>query len=874
MKPQNKKNESAGNNPDYLAAGHLVPSFSISKYRPLLKYKFLVLIPFILLILLVSGFSEPEKEQNLNRNRLFNDGWKFIRDSIAGAEKPNFDDSKWMSVDLPHDFSIMNLSGGDSDDQIGPFSKKSPGMNNTGYTMGGTGWYRKTFVLGEEDKDKKVSLKFDGVYMETDVWVNGQKVGTHKNGYTPFWYDITPFLNTPGKTNTLAVRAESNGKNSRWYSGSGIYRNVNLVITNRVHIAEWGAYITTPIVSADNAEVNVQITAQNDADTDIKAQLQINLKNKEGKVCATETDEITIKAFSNNFISNKMVVGHPDLWSIDSPNIYNAEIILKVGNKVLDIYKQKFGIRSIQFSADKGFLLNGKSVLLKGACLHHDNGFLGAAAFERAEYRRVELMKANGFNAIRCSHNPPSEAFLNACDEIGVLVIDEFTDMWQHYKNPQDYSRFFNEWWEKDLTDMMKRDRNHPSIIIWSIGNEIPKSGFEEGAQTGKMIATKVKELDNTRPVTEAITSFLVHGDWDNSQHYFNFLDVCGYNYLRQEYVPDHVKYPNRVIFSSESYPAQAYDYWKGVQDLSYVIGDFVWAGMDYIGEVSVGNSNYSNEEKPYSVQTTKGIPIGTPASAVFDYMAKMDKSRWPAFVSWCGDIDIIGEKKPQGLYRDVLWGNSIIEINVHEPIPQGLVENLSLWGWPNELPTWNWGVNNNELLQVRVFTQAPEVKLELNGKIIGEKSLKETDKYIAEFKVPYQPGKLTAIALNNGKEIARKELVTTGIPVAVKLTADRQKIKADRNDLSFVKIEVVDKNGQVVTYESAQLEISLTGNGELVASGNSNPEDMKSVNRTSLNTFRGKAQAIIRPYKDKGKITLSVSSAGLVPSEITIEVK
>lgn len=836
--------------------------------------KMLLVLTVCMFIALLGSSSGAKTDSFKNRSKLINDGWKFIRDSIAGAENSNFDDSKWIAVDLPHDFSIMNLPGGDSDDQIGPFSRKSPGMNNTGYTIGGTGWYRKTFVLGADEKDKTVALKFDGVYMETDVWVNGQKVGTHKNGYTPFWYDITPFLNAQGKPNTIAVRAENKGKNSRWYSGSGIYRNVNLVVTNRVHVAEWGAYITTPKVSAQNAEVNVQVTAQNDRDTDIQALLQINLKNKEGKVCVTATNDITIKALSNNSISKKLVVGQPALWSVESPNLYNAEIILKVGTKVLDIYEQKFGIRSIQFSADKGFLLNGKSVLLKGACLHHDNGFLGAAAYERAEYRRIEIMKANGFNAIRCSHNPPSEAFLNACDELGILVIDEFTDMWQHYKNRQDYSRFFKEWWEKDLTDMMKRDRNHPSVIVWSIGNEIPKSGFEEGAQTGKMIATKVKELDNTRPVTEAVTSFLVHGDWDNSHHYFDFLDICGYNYLRQEYVPDHVKYPNRVIFCSESYPAQAYDYWKGVQDLSYVIGDFVWAGMDYIGEVSVGNSNYSNEEKPYSVQTTKGIPIGTPASAVFDYMAKMDKSRWPAFVSWCGDIDITGEKKPQGLYRDVLWGRSLIEINVHEPVPQGLVENISLWGWPNELPSWNWEVSNSELLQVRVFTQATEVKLELNGKIIGEKSLKETDKYIAEFKVPYQPGKLTAIAYNNGKEIARKELVTAEKPVAVKLTADRQKIKADRNDLSFVKIEIVDKNGQVVTQSAVQLEISVTGNGELVASGNSNPTDMKSVNRTKLNTYKGKAQAIIRPFKGKGNVKLAVASAGLLPGEIIIEVK
>lgn len=851
----------------------LTTSLEPNNFKRILN-KFLLVIVLLFVDVAIFGALKENQTNFTGRDRIINDEWRFTKDSILQCEGSEFDDSKWLSVDLPHDFSIMNLTNGDTNDQIGPFSKKSIGMNNTGHTIGGIGWYRKSFVLGKEDIGKSVILKFDGVYMETDVWVNGKKVGNHKNGYTPFWFDITPLLNPVGKPNTIAVKVENTGKNSRWYSGSGIYRDVHLVVTNPVHVEEWGTYITTPSVTINKAGVSLQLSLSNDKTSDVLTKIIVNIKDKNGKVCTTTVDDLSIKSKIKNSFNKELTVENPFLWSLETPDLYTAEIIIKEGNKVIDVYKQKFGIRSLQFSAETGFLLNGKKVLLKGACLHHDNGLLGSAAFHRAEYRRVELMKANGFNAIRCSHNPPSEAFLNACDELGVLVIDEFTDMWQHYKNPQDYSRFFNEWWEKDLTDMLKRDRNHPSIIIWSIGNEIPKSNFEEGAKTGKMLATKVRELDKTRPVTEAVTSFLVHGNWDNSENYFNFLDICGYNYVRQEYVPDHKKFPKRVIFCSESYPEQAYDYWKSVQDLPYVVGDFVWSGMDYIGEVIVGNSNYSNEEKPYSVQTTKGIPIGTPASAVFDYMAKYDKSRWPAYISWCGDIDITGEKKPQARYRNVLWDVSTIEMNVHEPIKQGQIENVSLWGWQNEWPSWTWNVDKGQSLQVRVFTKADAVRLELNGKTIAEKSLIEKDKYIAVFEVPYEAGTLTAVALQNGKEIGRKNLTTAGKPVALKLTADRKIIKADRNDLSFVKIEVVDAKGIVVPSDSTQLKISVIGSGELVGSGNANPYDLKSVNRTVISTYKGKAQAIIRPLNKKGKINVKVSCAGLSLAEVTIDVK
>lgn len=875
MKPQNKKNGSADNCTGYLSVDQLVPSSSISMHRRLI-YKFLVFIPFILLILLINGCTEPVKDLYFNRNRLFNNDWRFIRDSISGAEQSGFDDSKWMTVDLPHDYSIMDLPGDDSEEQIGPFSKKAINGNGTGHTIGGTGWYRKSFVLDKADKGKTVVLKFDGVYMESEVWVNGQKAGIHKNGYTAFWLDITKMLNAIGETNIIAVKVDNLGANSRWYSGSGIYRNVHLILTNPVHVGVWGTKITTPEIAPEKALVDVDITVENSKESDVEAEITVNIKDEKGSIIGSSTQKIVLSAKSEKVTKNQISVATPTLWSPEFPNLYEAEVVIKVANQVLDVYKQTFGIRSIEFSAEKGFLLNGKRVMLKGGCLHHDNGYLGAAAFDRAEQRKVELMKANGYNAIRSSHNPPSEAFLNACDEIGMLVIDEFTDMWENYKNKNDYHRFFTEWWERDLTAMLMRDRNHPSIIMWSIGNEIPKKSIEDGVRIGRNLAAKVKELDNTRAVTEAVPNFLIHGGWKNSKDYFAILDVAGYNYMQPVYESDHRTYPLRIIYGSESFPGTAYEHWKDVEEKPYVIGDFVWTAMDYIGEVAIGNSSYKKAENidKRSFQAMDGIPEGINPDLVYDMMAKMSPSTWPAFLSWCGDLDLMGDKKPQGLYRDVLWDRSLLEVNVHEPMPEGLVEDISMWGWPKELPTWNWKGNEGKPLQVRVFTKAPKVRLELNGKNVGEKLITENDKYIAAFDVPYQSGELNAIALDGDKEIARKTLSTTGEAVALKLSADRTTIQANRSDLSFIKIEVIDQDGQLVIQEPVRIKIAVSGNGELIGSGNANPSDMASVNKLELNTFMGKAQAIIRPFNAKGEIEVSVSADGLKSADLKLSVQ
>ncbi|UBZ14526.1 DUF4982 domain-containing protein [Flagellimonas marinaquae] len=839
-----------------------------------MKSKFILcLFGSISLCLFFVGCSTENNPSEFKREVLFNNDWKFIRDSITGAEQLKFDDSKWQNVDLPHDYSIMPLEGEDSESQIGPFTKESPGNGNSvGHVLGGTGWYRKSFVLDRADSDKTAVLKFDGVYMESDVWVNGKKVGVHKNGYTPFWFDITDFLNKPGETNVIAVKVDNKGRNSRWYSGSGIYRNVHLLLTDPLHVGVWGTYITTSKIEEKSALIDVEVNLQNNGSENTNTGLTINIQDKNGNIVGTADQEISINADSNSIIKSQIEIDTPSLWSLESPNLYTAQIVLEKDDEIVDVYDQRFGIRTIEFSAEKGFVLNGKTVLLKGGGMHHDNGLLGAAAFDRAERRKVEIMKANGFNAIRSAHNPPSKAFLEACDELGMLVIDEFTDMWEYYKNPQDYSRFFDEWWNKDLTDFMLRDRNHPSIIMWSIGNEINIKDRDNYLRIAKNLSDRVRELDDTRAVSQALTGFFFP-EWETTAENFELMDVSGYNYLLEKVVPDHEQYPDRVMYLSESYPKTAYEYWEAVEKYPYVIGDFVWTAWDYLGEVALGAPRYIPEDPDSRGSGNFGGFKLEEGENIFDVFARRP-SRWPNYLANCGDIDITGEKSPQMLYRDIIWENSKIEMSVHEPVPEGYIERGSSWAWPVEWPRWNWKGHEGTSLQVRVFTKAPLVKLELNGTLIDERELSQSDKYIAVFDVPYQPGELKATAYLDNSEYGSKTLITSGKAASIRLTTDRNVLNPDRNDLSFIKIEVVDKNGQVVTDEEHSINISVSGDGELIGSGNASKDDMESFNKPKIKTFQGRAQAIVRPFEKSGTIKLTAKSVGLNTGELEISVK
>ena len=798
-------------------------------------------------LMLLSYSTDNTKNKSINnRNLPFDTGWKFLRDSVAGAENPSFDDSGWRTLDLPHDWSIENFADRDNEDHIGPFTKTSEGGVSTGHVKGGTGWYRKHFTPDDSCRMKNVSVCFDGVYMISTVWVNGKKAGDHFYGYTPFSYDISRLL-IPGSDNVIAVEVKNPGKNSRWYSGSGIYRHVWLRITNSLSVAENGLYVTTNLLSKDTAQIHLSVKIKNSGPKSSEGKLETLITDKDDRVIGKTEKSVEIESNGILSVEQSLKITKPSLWSVDNPNLYRATSRVVVKGKIIDSYSVQFGVRTLYFSAARGFLLNNVPLKLKGACMHHDNGLLGSAAFNRAEERRIEIMKANGYNALRTSHNPPSKQFLDACDRLGMLVIDEAFDMWEHPKNPSDYSNYFKDNWKNDLQSMILRDRNHPSVIAWSIGNEIYERADTSGQRIASQLVRVVKSLDNSRPVTAAVCLFWDHPDynWSASEKAFASLDVAGYNYEWREYENDHKKFPDRIMAGTESFPIEAFENWQQVEKDSWVIGDFVWTGMDYLGESGIGHMYYDKD-------TSFSMP-------------------WPWYNAWCGDIDITGQKKAQSYFRDVVWGRSDLEMAVHAPLPAGKKEGISMWGWPAEYQSWTWPGEEGDSLQVSVYSRCQEVRLELNGKVIGQKPTSDETRLTAKFAVLYAAGELKAIGITNGKEVATKVFKTAGKPSHLVLSADRTKINADRNDLAYVSVEVRDKDENLVPNADITVKFTVSGGGELLASGNAAPDDMHSFRKPECKTFNGKCLAIIRPYAKAGSIKVNAEAAGLPDAMIEI---
>lgn len=814
------------------------------------------LIACFSLVVLLTGCKKGN-EPLVNRNNDFNNSWLFLPDSISGGENPLLDDSRWQPVDLPHDWSggfindTAHRSYTDDSLHIGRFSKKSAGGTSTGYTQGGTGWYRKHFSLNRSGRNKTAVVLFDGAYMESEVWVNGKNAGKNLYGYNPFWFDITPLLNKPGKDNLIAVRVSNTGKNSRWYSGSGIYRNVTLLLLEPVHAAVWGIHITTPVVRSDSARIEIAVKAENKTDRGQKARVSVVIEDPEGNRAGSSTSFLSLHPGSSGVSRHLVTVPTPLLWSPDSPRLYRAVVSISAKNTRTDQVIQPFGIRTISVSAENGLLLNGDPIELRGACVHHDNGLLGAAAITRAEERKVEILKANGFNAVRTSHNPPSAAFLDACDRLGMLVIDEAFDMWERPKNTNDYHRYFRTSWKENLEAMILRDRNHPSVFCWSIGNEVNERADTSGIRIAKNLIGLIRQLDN-RPLTNAICEFWDHPGtrWEATAPAFALLDIGGYNYQYQKYEPDHALFPKRVMMGTESVPMAALENWEQVEKNSYVIGDFVWTGIDYLGETGIGHTRYLPEKEP------EVFSLG-----------------WPWFNAWCGDLDITGQKKPQMLYRDVVWGNSLIELTAKPAVPKGLTEKTSYWGWPPEQPSWNWAGFEDSLMTVHVYTRGDSVRLDLNGRTIALQAAEKKRGITFAFQVPYEPGELTAQVWQNGSNLALKTLRSTGVAAAIELTADRNPIRADRNDLVYIDIDIIDEFGQLVNDASLPVTLMLEGPGEFAGTGSAAPFDMHSYGRTRIKTYRGRGQAIIRPLESTGKITLTATSPHINPAVQQVEV-
>ena len=831
----------------------------------------------------------------------FDLGWRFYRGSSSGAEAPGFNDTGWRKLDLPHDWRIEDLPYATSDDAgatanpsgfafnpqipgspggvapqvIGPFDAGAdpvpdlditipgfgeivfPGGRSQGYTVAGVGWYRKHFTVADlcHDKDHRdgasdgqhFELRFDGVYQNSDVWLNGQHLGFHPNGYTSFAYDLTPYLNQSGD-NVLAVRVDNSGKTSRWYSGSGIYRHTWLTVTQPVRIPLWGVRVTTPVVDQSQSVAHVEVQATNSG-APTAASVRMTVLDSHGRSVATQTtDPQTLNTGATQTYVAELAIAGAALWSPEDPNLYQVRTEILLGRRVVDAMTTRFGIRSLVFNGTVGFLLNGKPYKLHGGNLHHDHGPIGTVAIDRAEERSIEIFKASGFNSVRASHNPRSPYMLDVCDRLGILVWDEFTDMWDIGKLANDYHLYFPQWWQSDLTSMILRDRNHPSVFIWSIGNEISADPNSYGPR----LAALVHSLDTTRPVSLGGMNVGPQGPSDPWQ-YVDVGDLHG-----GDPVATHAAHPDKAITQSEDTSPVTYADWKLAHDNPWLVGSLVWVGWDYIGESGSGAT---------AVGATEAA-----ASAV-GFGAVTGKVPYPWFNDFQGDIDLIGQRKPQNYWRAVVNGFSPLEMMVERPTPPGTQQFLVWYCYYDELPSWTWAVPNGQQMTVHVYTTGDSVTLRLNGKAVGTKTLTDADQRVATFSVPYTAGELTAIASLNGKVIANKTLTTVGAPAAIRLSSDVKWLTTDRGDLAHVLAEVVDSRGRVVPDAVVKVNFQVVGAGDLIGVGNGNPHNVDSFSRPRHYTWHGQALAVLRPAKRPGGLMLTATAPGLQPGRLTLGV-
>jgi beta-galactosidase len=801
----------------------------------------------------------------------------------ANAEALSFSDSAWRTVDLPHDWSIEGA----------PNEKNLTGSGG-GFFPAGVGWYRKTFTAPQDWKGKQVSVEFDGVASNATVYLNGKKLGIHPYAYTSFRFDLTPGLDF-SRPNVLAVRVDNSLQpSSRWYSGSGIYRHVRVIVTEPIHVAPWGVFVSTPDATSESATVIVRTQLQNDSAESTEATVRTTLFSPLGQPVAKDQSQLQIGAVSHEEISQKIGLANPKLWSPETPALYRAVTEIMQDGKVVDRVETGFGLRSLVWSVDKGLLLNGKSIKLVGGSVHHDNGPLGAAAFDRAEERRVELLKAAGYNAVRTAHNPPSPAFLDACDRVGILVLDEPFDVWKAHKVKFDYATYFDDWWKRDISSMVLRDRNHPSIVIWGIGNEIPELEVEQGRMIGKQLADQVRSLDNTRPLTLAFPGTTTA---PNAEAVFSQLDITGYNYnLIPSYAADHKQLPSRIMLTTESLPAKAYPLWQISQDNPFVLGDLTWTAMDYLGESGIGAWSYGTPEQAKMADQIMGSMMGNTATIdkMFlgmangvDVMAAMAQGNsnpaakaamavmfhgYPWHAANCGDLDLTGYRKPQSYYRDILWnGGDRVYATVRLPEPEGKKIIAVGWAVYPTLPSWTWPGREGKDMQVEVYAGTEKVRLYLNDKLIGEMPTATDQQRKAVFTIPYAPGTLKAVGVNGDREVATGVLQTAGDPVRLRLTADRNVLQADGEDLSFVTVEAVDAEGRLQPNAASEVQFTMSGPGTIIAVGNGDGSSKESYQGDHRALFNGRTLVVIRTSRTPGSIRLTASVPGMTADEITI---
>jgi beta-galactosidase len=764
--------------------------------------------------------------------------WTFHLGDVAGAELLEYDDSAWRTLDLPHDWSIEL-----------PFDPKMIGGSSVGYLPGGIGWYRKALTIPESDRGKEIVIDFDGVYMDSQVWINGHLLGRRPNGYVSFRYDLTPYVKYGVEQNLIAVRVNVEPNGSRWYPGAGIYRNVWLSKLNPIHVAHWGTYVTTPDVSDEKATVRLLTEVTNTSDASADVVLASVIRDPQGKVVANAETAQRMAAGAKHEFDQSFVVTNPKRWSPDTPDLYQVVSTVKVGGQTVDTYTTPLGIRTVEFTVDQGFLLNGEPVDIKGVCLHHDFGALGTAISSRALERQLEILRAMGANAIRTSHNPREPEFYAMCDRMGFMVMNEAFDVWEQKKLPNDYHRSFKEWHERDLTSMIRRDRNHPSVIIWSIGNEMNEQHREDFPGQGGVIAKRLVEICRQHDPSRMVTAALNSPEASERTGITAALDVYGQNY-------NMIAYPKlkgkKAMIGTENATSfitrDSYSY--------ELVND---RGLKLAIQNIKNNSECTGYGRFWGNDRTEGTLIeirkspwvaGQFAWTGFDYLGECFPFKWPARNGLFGIIDMAGFPKDSYYIYQADWTD---EPTVHI-IPQ-------TWKWPQftaPIPVW-------------VYSNSEEVELFLNNRSLGVKQINRAESLHAEWLVNYAPGELKAIGRTGGQAMYTNIVRTAGEAVRLDVIADRAEIAADGSDLSFLKIRLLDEQGVVCQDSDRMLQVSVAGAGTLVGVDNGHHMNHAPFKGNQVKTSYGLGLAIVQSTKDAGEIQVTISADGVEAGKVAI---
>jgi len=777
------------------------------------------------LILLLASLARADGAPPPRRSIDFDPDWRFQLGDSPMAMQSRFDDSAWRRLSVPHDWSIE-----------GPFRAENASGN--GFAPGGIGWYRKHFRMDPGDRGRVATLELDGVYDHAEVWLNGFLVGGRPSGYEPIACDLTPYLQFGGAENVLAVRVDhSRLADSRWYTGAGIYRHVRLRLTGALRLAAGGTYLTTPSVQAGAATVRVETAIENGAGPSRSFVLQSELLGPDGQVVAQSSAPGTATDGGDETMVQQLAIRQPALWSPETPVLYTLRSRLVVNGTVEDETGTPFGVRSLQFDPDRGFFLNGVATKFRGVCLHQDGGSVGVAVPLPVWERRLRELKLLGVNAIRTSHNPPAPEFLDLCDRLGFLVMDEAFDEYTPAKNKWvvgwnqgvpsrfGYSESFANWSERDLATMVRRDRNHPSVVMWSIGNEIdyPNDPFTDPAlgasyrpgnppaadlvRWGRPLVAVAKRLDPSRPVTAALASVAM----SNAAGFAQILDLAGYNYQEPRYAGDHREFPRRVIYGSEN--KHDYAAWLAVRDNPMISGQFLWTGVDYLGEAR----------------------------------------SWPARANAAGLLDLAGFVKPLGRFRQSLWSS--------QPMVALAVGNEESWNWPDARPR-----------TVSCFTNCAEVRLTLNGRPLGTKRLAEANEGVLRWEIPFAPGELKAVGRAEGRDACEFTLRTAGPASRIELTPTTPGLRADGQDVCQVEFSVVDAQGVRVPDAKPELTFALTGPGQILGLGNGDIANREPVRGPDHAAYQGRGLALVQSSPVPGPIVLTASAPGLAPATVTLD--